>query len=196
MLEISHGTIFVDNLDVLNIHRQSVRMCFNIIPQDPYFLHGTVRLNLDPYDTASTSQILSALHRAGLWDVIEANGGLEANMNSDLYSHGQIQLFCLVRAMLCPGKILILDEATSSVDIETDRLMQRIIREDFVGHTIIAIAHRVSTICDFDRVVVLDKGKVIECDSPTNLLSRETVFSELYNMDARQGRSTEANLAR
>lgn len=194
MIEINHGSIIVDSLNVLTIPRQLVRMSLNVIPQDPYFLHGTIRLNLDPYETASTIEITTALHRADLWEIIEDNGGLEAEMNTNFLSHGQRQLFCLVRAMLRPGKILILDEATSSVDMETDRLMQKIIREDFAGHTIIAIAHRIGTLFDFDKVVVMDKEKVIECDSPTELLSCNSVFKDLYKKDREETSSREENI--
>ena len=117
-----------------------------------------------------------------LLDTIISLGGLDAEFDPDNLSHGQRQLFCLARAILRKGKIVVLDEVTSSVDRRTDDLMQKIIREEFKGCTIIAVAHRLETILDFDRIAVLDRGQLKECDTPKDLLSRKSAFKELYDV--------------
>lgn len=115
MIEISQGNIKVDDLDITTMPRQEVRSRLNAIPQEPYFLHGTVRLNLDPYERyiGNNGALQEALRKVELWDIIEAKGGLDIEMEVDGLSHGQRQLFCLARAILRPGKIVVLDEATS-----------------------------------------------------------------------------------
>lgn len=180
MLELTSGAILIDNLDISTLSRESIRSNINGIPQEPYFLHGTIRLNLDPYGASTDLQITAALQKVHLRDLVVSQGGLDVEMDVDSFSHGQKQLFCLARAILRPCKIVVLDEFTSSVDRDTDALMQRLIREEFKNHTIISVAHRVETILDFDRIAVLDSGKVIEYDKPSNLLSRPSVFRELY----------------
>ena len=183
MIEISSGTISIDSLDLSLIPRDIVRSSLNIIPQDPFFLYGTIRLNLDPSCSISTPLIEIALKRVALYDLVISKGGLDVHMDKEFLSHGQRQLFCLARALLRPGKILALDEVTSSVDLDTDGLMQRIIREEFKDHTIIAIAHRLETIRDFDRVIVIHEGRIVECDAPKTLLGREgSAFRELFEM--------------
>lgn len=182
MVELSSGTMLVDGLDLSSIPRHDIRARLNVIPQDPFFIAGTIRLNIDPYENSTDDSIISALRKVQLWDTITSNGGLDAELDPDSLSHGQRQLFCLARAILRKGKIVVLDEATSSVDRRTDELMQRIIREEFKNCTIIAIAHRLDTILDFDRIMVLDKGKVSECDTPESLLNNQSTFRKLYDL--------------
>ena len=122
------------------------------------------------------------IHR--LYGFVQELGGIDAHFETDMVSLGQKQLMCLARAMLRKGSILILDEATASIDLETDELVQQIIRTHFSSHTVIAIAHRLQTILDFDRVAVISDGQLAEFDSPTNLLTREppTMFRALYEV--------------
>ncbi|KAL3426779.1 hypothetical protein PVAG01_00288 [Phlyctema vagabunda] len=182
MIEISGGSIVIDGVDIAQLPRQEVRSRLNAIPQEPFFLYGTIRTNLDPWESQSDDKLIDALRKVELWNAIEGKGGLDTEMDVDFLSHGQRQLFCLARAILRPGRIVVLDEATSNVDRKTDNLMQRIIRQEFADHTIIVIAHRLETILDFDRIVVLHKGILKECDSPSNLLATDSSFRELYEM--------------
>jgi len=182
MLELNSGMILIDGLDLSTLPRRNIRTNLNAIPQDPYFVAGSIRLNLDPYSTSADALIISTLRKVHLLDTITSNGGLDAELDPDTLSHGQRQLFCLARAILKKSKIVVLDEATSSIDRKTDELMQRIMREEFKGCTIIAVAHRLETILDFDRIAVLDRGRLVECDSPKKLLATESAFKELYGV--------------
>ncbi|KAE9374191.1 canalicular multispecific organic anion transporter 1 [Stipitochalara longipes BDJ] len=182
MLELNSGSIFIDGIDLSTLPRHYVRKNLNAIPQDPYFVTGSIRLNLDPYSTSTDDLIMSALSKVHLLNTITLNGGLDSELDPDTLSHGQRQLFCLARAILRKSKIVVLDEATSSVDRETDKLMQKIIRQEFKDCTIIAVAHRLETILDFDRIAVLDRGQLIECGSPESLLAAESALKELYDV--------------
>lgn len=135
---------------------------------------------MDPLHACSDKVIEDALRKVELYHLVEGEGGLDATLTAELLSHGQGQLLCLARAMLRKGCILILDEATASVDVQTDSLMQRLIRSEFSTHTIIAVAHRLETITDFNAVAVMDRGHIIEYGPPMALLRKGTAFKELY----------------
>ncbi|MCJ1385668.1 hypothetical protein MMC17_008791 [Xylographa soralifera] len=184
MLDLQAGSITIDGINIANLQRGELRSRLNAIPQDPYFLSGTIRLNLDLYETASDDAMVIALKRVQLWETVQAHGGLAGELSATMLSHGQRQLFCLARAILRPGRIVVLDEATSSVDHKTDEMMQRVIREEFQDRTVIVIAHRLDTILDFDRIALLRNGELVECDSPANLLGRASEFRELYETDS------------
>lgn len=113
MIELSVGTITIDGIDISTLDRGVLRERLNAIPQDPFFLSGTVRENCDPRGTSTDEAIKDALRKVHLWNIIEGKGGLEVDLTQDFFSHGQKQLFCLARAVLHPSKIVILDEATS-----------------------------------------------------------------------------------
>lgn len=182
------GTILIDGTDISTIPRQQVRSRLNTLPQEPFFLYGTVRDNVDPLKLADDETVIGALQAVGLWDFLESRGGLDEEVGEDKLSHGQRQLFCLARAVVKQGNILIMDEATSSVDAETDKVMEDVIREKFKGITVIAIAHKLDTVLDYDRVVLLDKGEVIETGNPKELLAApNSAFYELYNKLATGG---------
>jgi ATP-binding cassette, subfamily C (CFTR/MRP), member 1 len=149
------------------------------IPQDPFILNDTVRRNIDPSQSIPDEKIIDAFTKVHIWSIIESRGGLDQDMKSQPLSQGQQQLFCLARALLRESKILILDEATSNVDSETDKRMQEVIRKEFRDHTVITVAHRMETILDSDVVAVLDKGVLIEFGSPKELLNRPSLFKDL-----------------
>ncbi|KAL8839223.1 MAG: hypothetical protein Q9170_001829 [Blastenia crenularia] len=181
MVELKGGSINIDGVDISTIPRKEVRARIIGLPQDAFLLNGTVRLNIDPYKQASDQTIIGALQDVRLWNNIAEKGGLDAEIDDINLSHGQKQLFCVAQALLRPSSILILDEATSSVDDSTDTLIQRIIRQKFAKHTIIAVAHKLETIIDFDKVAVLDNGTLKEFDKPHTLLANEdSRFRQLY----------------
>ncbi|CAG8415715.1 unnamed protein product [Penicillium salamii] len=181
ILEPSSGAIFIDKTDISKISRANVRSKINTIPQQPFFLRGSIRLNANPEENATDESIIESLEVVKLWSHIESKGGLDADWSDDLLSHGQQQLFCLARAMCKSSNLLIMDEATSSVDSETETLMQSVIRQQFKDRTIIAIVHKLHTILDFDKIAVMETGRIVEYDSPAALLSREgSAFKALY----------------
>ncbi|ETS76400.1 hypothetical protein PFICI_11787 [Pestalotiopsis fici W106-1] len=180
MLEMKEGSIIIDDLDISTLPRKTLRARLNIVPQEPVFVTGTVRLNLDPSGEFSDTEILDALKRVHLLDVMDAKGGLAAEMDSGILSHGQRQLFCLAGAILRRANIVLLDEITSNVDQATDAIMQTIVREQFRDCTVIAIAHRLSTIANFDQVVVLDHVVVREVGNPQQLLREDSRFKEMW----------------
>lgn len=191
LLEYRSGDIFVDGIDISRLPRETLRAKLNVIPQEPWWITtDSVRFNMDPWNashSASTTPLdqdqvfVSALTRCQIWGVIQDKGGLDAIMTPDFLSHGQRQLFCLARALVRKSKVVVLDEVSASVDIKTDELMQRIIREHFDNCTVIAVAHRLNTIEDSDRIVVLSKAKVVEVGEPKTLLKTQgSWFKELY----------------
>ncbi|KAE9376787.1 putative ATP-binding cassette transporter [Stipitochalara longipes BDJ] len=183
MLEISEESIItIDGIDITRLPRDKVvRERLNAIPQEPFFVKGSVRSNADPFQQHTDAAIIVAIQKVHLWDLVRNKGGLDTELDSEFFSHGQRQLFCLARAILRKSKVVILDEATSNVDIKSDELMQKVIREEFKACTIIAVAHRLDTILDFDKIALLSAGELKEFDTPQALLTRPSAFRELYN---------------
>jgi len=174
--------VFIDEVDCSKLGLHTLRNAIAIIPQDPILFSGTVRMNLDPLNIYSDERIEKALLQAHLGGHIDSfEDGIEHPILEDggNFSVGQRQLLCLARALLRKTKILLLDEATSAVDMETDRLVQKTIRNSFQDRTILTIAHRIDTILDYDRVLVLDDGKVAQFDSPSVLQEKEGIFRSL-----------------
>ncbi|KAJ5159339.1 uncharacterized protein N7500_008990 [Penicillium coprophilum] len=181
LLEIGpQSRILIDGVDIAHIPRQTTRAALNAIPQESFFTHGTIRANIDPSNTNGIEDIKQALRRVELLDVVEMKGGFDAALDANFFSHGQRQLFCLARALLRKSKIVILDEISSNVDLISDALIQRVIREDFADCTILAVAHRLDTILDFDRIAMIHNGELIEFDRPEVLLSMDSAFKRLY----------------
>ncbi|KAK0706203.1 P-loop containing nucleoside triphosphate hydrolase protein [Lasiosphaeria miniovina] len=182
LLELRGGRIRVDGVDLATLPRQEVRRRIVAVPQHPFLLKGSVRLNADPAGAAADDAIVAALRSVQLLDTVERAGGLGVDIEGVNLSSGQRQLFCLARAMLRSSTILVLDEATSSIDAKTEETMQRLIRKRFASHTVIAVAHRLDTIMDFDKVAVLDGGRLVEFDSPYALLDQPgSAFARLYS---------------
>ncbi|OAR00989.1 hypothetical protein LLEC1_05486 [Akanthomyces lecanii] len=189
LLAASSGNITVDGINLATLPRDLVRRRIVTVSQDHFVLPGTVRENLDPFCAFETPELVEALEAADIWAAIERKGGLDAKLGDDMLSHGQKQLFSLARAILRKdaGRIVLLDEATSSVDGEIEEKVQKVVETLFKDHTVISIAHRLDTIVDFDKVVVLDKGKVVENGRPRHLLESNTKFRALW--EASHGRS-------
>ncbi|EAA12849.5 AGAP008437-PA, partial [Anopheles gambiae str. PEST] len=183
IVEAAGGQIIIDGLDISKMGLHQLRSRLTIIPQDPVLFSGTLRANVDPFKSYSDDQVWKALELSHLKTFVKGlTAGLDHEIaeNGENLSVGQRQLVCLARAILRKTKVLILDEATAAVDLETDDLIQKTIRTEFADCTILTIAHRLNTILDSDRVLVLDKGLVAECDSPQNLLAnRDSIFHSM-----------------
>ncbi|KAJ6102982.1 hypothetical protein N7486_005409 [Penicillium sp. IBT 16267x] len=181
MIELTNGLITVDGEDISRLPRREIRARINGVSQDSLLFKGSVRLNVDPTSSCTDKDITCALKTVQLLPAIEEKGDLDTDIDEIHLSHGQKQLFCLARAILRQGNILILDEATSNIDSKTDEIMQRVIREKFCNHTIISVAHKLDTILDYDRIVVLDAGRLVETGEPFALLTDpKSHFSKLY----------------
>jgi ABC-type multidrug transport system fused ATPase/permease subunit len=183
MLELAEGSIALDGRDIATVKLDDLRSKITIIPQDPLLFQGTVRSNVDPFQLSSVDDVWAVLERVGMRQRIERDAlgldGLVANNGSN-FSVGERQLLCLARALLKKCKLLLLDEATASVDYECDAMIQHTVREEFTACTVLTIAHRLSTVADSDLVCVLDQGQVIELDTPASLLQREdAVFTQM-----------------
>ncbi|PAV79138.1 hypothetical protein WR25_03212 [Diploscapter pachys] len=175
IVELSGGNIEIDQEDVSTIELSELRSKLTIVPQDPVLFTGTLRMNLDPFDQFSDKEIWTALENSHLSSFVSS---LQDELNyaisegGENLSVGQRQLLCLARALLKrKTQILILDEAAAAVDVETDALLQKTIRESFKHCTVLTIAHRLNTVMDSDRMLVMDHGKAVEFDTPQNLLS-------------------------
>ncbi|XP_074278015.1 ABC transporter C family member 4-like [Silene latifolia] len=182
LVEPSGGSIIIDGIDIAGLGVHDLRSRFGIIPQEPVLFEGTVRTNIDPIGQYSDEQIWKGLERCQLKDLVASKyEKLDAPVteNGENWSVGQRQLLCLGRVMLKKSRLLFMDEATASVDSQTDATIQNIIREDFASCTIISIAHRIPTVMDCDRVLVIDEGKAKEFDSPACLMERSSFFGAL-----------------
>ncbi|XP_078381051.1 multidrug resistance-associated protein 1-like isoform X2 [Oculina patagonica] len=187
ILERAGGRILIDGVDIASIGLQDLRSRLTIIPQDPVLFSGSLRLNLDPFNKYTDEQLWQVLEVSHLKNFVSGlSEGLRYTIaeGGENLSVGQRQLVCLARALLRKSKILVLDEATAAVDLETDEFIQQTIRREFADRTVFTIAHRLNTIMDYDRVLVLDSGSIVEFDSPANLLSQNGLFTKLAQ-DAR-----------
>ncbi|KAI8713576.1 hypothetical protein NCS52_01302400 [Fusarium sp. LHS14.1] len=180
LLELSSGSIRIDGKDLATIPRQHIRSHITTVPQDPVSLSGTVRRNLDPEELVQADEILiQALQKTTLWEAIESRGGLDADLGELGFSVGQRQLFCLARALLSRSKVLLLDEPTSSVDNATNDDIRKILKEVMDGRTVVEVAHRLDHITDFDVVVVMGEGRIIEVGDPQELLKEGSALKAL-----------------
>eukprot|EP00904_Undaria_pinnatifida_P007302 jgi/Undpi1/3701/HiC_scaffold_16.g07071.m1 len=176
IVEPCGGRVTIDGVDALRVGLRDLREAISIIPQDPVMFCGTIRDNLDPFGLADDVTIWAALEAARLSTYVAGlEGKLEAEVSEggENLSLGQRQLVCLARAVLRRNKILVMDEATANVDVDTDTLIQEAIRDEFSGCTVLTIAHRLNTIMDSDRILVMQDGKVGEFDTPANLVANQ-----------------------
>jgi len=183
VVEGYEGRIIIDGIDTKQIPLYNLRSKLTIIPQDPTLFVGTIRSNLDPMKQLTEEQLWSALEKVHFKNTVSGFPDKldhEILENGENLSQGQRQLICIARALLRGSKIIMMDEATASVDLETDNLIQRTIRESFQDCTVITIAHRINTIIDSGKVLVLDQGEVKEYGKPADLLRQPgSLFSHL-----------------
>ncbi|KAK3859641.1 hypothetical protein Pcinc_034255 [Petrolisthes cinctipes] len=183
IIEPAGGQISIDSVNIAEIGLHDLRSRLTIIPQDPVLFSGTLRMNLDPFNMYSDEKVWQALEQSHLKEFVASlttRLQFEVAEGGDNLSVGQRQLVCLARALLRKTRVLILDEATAAVDLETDDLIQDTIRQEFADCTVITIAHRLNTIMDSNRVLVLSRGEVKEFDSPVALLKNKS--SIFYGM--------------
>ncbi|TMW55714.1 hypothetical protein Poli38472_010596 [Pythium oligandrum] len=192
-VELAQGSIRIDDVDIASISLHALRSKLTIIPQDPVLFSGTLRDNLDPFNDKTDEELFGVLRKVHLMDDVSKWGaGLshQVTEKGDNLSVGQRQLICIARALLRDSRIIVLDEATANVDQELDRLIQVAVKENFVGRTSLTIAHRLETIADSDRILVMDHGVVAEYDSPSNLLVKPNgIFASLMKSSSRDHQS-------
>ena len=193
LLEVKFGNISIDGSDLLTINREQLRKKLTVLPQDPIKLPGTARHNLvigttellggaNAEDNDEDAALISALKKTGIWEKVELSGGLDAEYSSLSLSHGQQQLFAIARVLLSASKIVLLDEATSSVDKTTDEMVQAVLREALKDSTVITVAHRLESIIDNDVIVVMNGGKILEVGEPPELLNDDqSMFKAMWN---------------
>ncbi|XP_068116443.1 ATP-binding cassette sub-family C member 8 isoform X2 [Hyperolius riggenbachi] len=187
MVDMFQGRIIIDGIDIAKLPLQTLRSRLSIILQDPFLFSGTIRFNLDPESKCSDSVLWEALEIAQLKHVVKAlPGGLDASVTEggENFSVGQRQLFCLARAFVRKSSILIMDEATASIDMATENILQKVVMTAFHERTVVIIAHRVHTILNADMVIVMKRGAIMEYDKPELLLEREdSMFASYVQAD-------------
>ncbi|XP_047483384.1 ABC transporter C family member 13-like [Penaeus chinensis] len=184
LVELTRGRIYVDNVDISKLSLKRLRSSMAIVTQDALLFSGTVRENLDPCGESLDSQVWQALKSCHLAELVQTLGGLAARIEEAgrAMSAGERQLFCLARALLCRTKVVCIDEGTSQLDNETDEQIQQTIRSAFRNKTVLIIAHRVHTVRDCDRILVMSGGEVVESGRPTELLSdRDSHFYSILH---------------
>jgi len=190
--EICEGSITIDGLDIRSVGLEDLRSRMAVIPQDPTLFKGTIRSNLDPFEQHTDLELWSALRKAHLVDETRDINDKYARIHLDSpvqeegqnYSLGQRQLLALARALVGDNKIIMCDEATSSVDFETDFKIQQTILDGFKGRTLLCIAHRLKTIIGYDRVIVMEDGRIVEFGTPKELWNQGGIF---WGMCGRSG---------
>ena len=183
--EVNKGKILVDGYDVASVTQQSLRRQIGIVPQDPFLFSGSIADNIR-YGRidASHEEVVAAARAAGVHNLIthlEHGYDTPVGERGGNLSAGQRQLVCLARAILANPPILILDEATSNVDTNTERIMQESLRHLSQGRTCIIIAHRLSTVTDADRIIVLELGRVVETGSHQELLAKQGLYYQMFS---------------
>ncbi|KAL3214882.1 hypothetical protein MRX96_006973 [Rhipicephalus microplus] len=183
LIRATSGRILVDGVDIASVPLSRLRTAITVIPQDPCLVDGTLRANLDPRESHSDEELHRVLQHTHLASYVQRQPGglwLRTGPGGEHLSVGQRQLVCLARALLRRPKILVLDEATSQMDGDTDRLIQATLRESFAASTVLTVAHRIHTVLDYDKILVMGDGKVLEFASVQDLLrDPNSVFSNI-----------------
>lgn len=182
---LDSGTATIDGVDIVGVRLDDLRTKITIIPQDPVMFTGTMRYNLDPLGQKSDIECWTALEQVQMKGFIEQHSGLETSIEPGGHnlSIGQRQLVCMARALLRGTTVMMLDEATASIDNATDDAIQKVIRTGFVNSTVLVIAHRMRTITDSDLIVVMDAGKVAEFGSPQDLIAQGGIYADLVSTE-------------
>ena len=183
ILEALNGKILIDGIDISTLGLKKIRNNLTILPQDSTIVEGTLRYNIDPVGNYDDNTIEDVMKKIGFYYIIENNSnGLEQRVseNGNNLSIGEKQMICITRAILRKSKIIVMDEATSSIDYQTEETILKAIDNYLKGSTIITIAHRIKTIINYDKILVLDNGTIIEYDTPQNLLNNKN--SEFYSL--------------
>ncbi|XP_049431365.1 ATP-binding cassette sub-family C member 8 isoform X1 [Epinephelus fuscoguttatus] len=187
MVDMFEGRIVIDDIDIAKLPLQTLRSRLSIILQDPILFSGAIRFNLDPEMKATDEMLWEALEIAQLKPVVKSlPGGLDAMVTEggENFSQGQRQLFCLARAFVRKSSILIMDEATASIDMATESILQKVVMTAFADRTVVTIAHRVHTILNADLVIVMKRGIILEYDRPQALLEKEdSAFTSFVRAD-------------
>ena len=184
ILEPLEGTIYIDNVDIRNIGLDILRKNITIIPQDPCLFEGTLKFNIDPFDEVDNSIIIKILKDIG-FEYTESDNDIINKMieqNGNNLSVGEKQLICIARALIRKSKIIVMDEATANIDIKTEEKIQKALKLVLDNCTVITVAHRIKTIINYDKILVLDNGEIVEFDKPDVLLKNQnSLFYELYH---------------
>ena len=181
ILEANEGKILIDDIDISKIDLKILRQSLTIIPQEPILLEGNIRDNIDPTKTFDDFEILKTLREVGLNDFMKDKSldyRIEDNGNN--ISVGEKQLLCIARALLQKTKIILMDEATANIDYRTESALKKNIHESVEESTIITIAHRIKTIINYDKILVLKEGEIEEFDTPQKLIEKKGLFYQLY----------------
>lgn len=195
LVELTEGAIFIDGKDIAEMGLHDLRSRMAIVPQDPVLFNGTIRSNLDPTGAYNDAQLWDALHRVHMKPAIQridvildgGGSGLDSIVQEkgSNFSSGERQLLALARAILSGVSVVVLDEASASLDNQTDKIVQKTVREELSDRTVLTIAHRLATIVDSDRVLVMDSGEMVEFDTPSKLVESGGYFARLIDETGR-----------
>lgn len=181
-MEPTEGAILIDGKNTMDMPLKDLRSSITLIAQEPVMIEGTLRENLDPRKEFTDALLLDTLRKCCLEDVFKEREGLDTIISDagDNLSIGEKQLVCIARAILRNSKIVLIDEATANIDVKADNLIQETIRECFKQATVITIAHRIKTIMNSDRIIVMADGRVAEMGTPQSLIDNQGIFYGLY----------------